>query len=222
MYLEGVSSIETVPTANGNGHYHVEQVFEPWKDWAPSQISHHGAICCEIAREWIVSMDHSAMGGDSSAVTGPRWLRQKFKWGASSFPIHWCEVVRRKVVDCGVHAALAFEVFSARNVKTFRVQVVQEFTEVATTQWSHSWNKGEALPWTKKNLIYHEGCAIATDGHNVKVWDPSAGWWIDPKASTGYGAVLAIRISGENLLDDLYLSWGPFKLAAGQWIPLKP
>lgn len=225
MYLEGVSSgAASAPAVGGNGHHQTEagRVFETWKDWPPSQISHHGGMCCEVAREWIISMDYSAMGGGSCSFTGPRWLRQKFKWGASSFPIHWCEVVKRKKLDCGVHAALAAEVFQARGVRTFRAQFVQEFTEVATTQWCHSWAGGDALPWTKKDLIYHEGCAIATDGNSIKVWDPSAGWWVDPKASSGYGAVLAVRISGDNLPEDLYLDWGKFKLAAGEWVQLKP
>jgi hypothetical protein len=215
MYLDAVSRIDFEPAVN-NFHKATE-VFEKWKDWRASEISHHGKSCCAIAREWIVATDFSQLGG-TSLLTGPRWLREKFNWGASSFPIFWCEAVRREKLDCGALAALAHEVFSARGVESFRVQMVQRFSEIATTQWSSSWSNGEQLRWTDKDLIYHEGCAIkAGGGAEIKVWDASAGWWVDAKAQDGYGALLAIRVAANEEKD---LEWGNYRIKADRWTKL--
>src|SRR5215213_16918 len=138
MYLDGVSNNFINTSMNGSAKTvespEKKSVFETWKDWHPSQISHHGALCCEIAREWITATDFSELNGDC-VFTGPRWLRQKFNWGASSFPIYWCEAVRRKTLDCGALAALAHEIFTARSVRSYRVQLIQKFSSVATNQW---------------------------------------------------------------------------------------
>ena len=227
MYLDAVKTINT--KTNGDGSPVIETtnftrptsapVFDKWKDWHASEISHHGAMCCEIAREWLTATDYSELASGGGITTGPRWLRQKFNWGASAFPIFWCEAVRKKTLDCGALAALAFEVFKARGVKSYRVQMVQRFSDVATKQWESSWNPGsEPLRWTQEDLIYHEGCAIDPnrDGE-IKIWDSSAGWWVDPASKDGYGALLAVRLSGFNLPQDARFAWGAHTINAEQW-----
>lgn len=220
MYLDAVNQTnETniIETTNGLGVAKAPaEVFEKWQDWHPSQISHHGQMCCEIAREWITATDFSELGG-GSLYAGPRWLRQKFNWGASSFPIYWCEAVRRHTLDCGALAALAHEVFTVRGVESYRVQLVQKFSQVATTQWSCSWSDGDAteLRWIDKDLIYHEGCAIAVGNGEIKVWDASAGWWVDPKTGNGYGSLVALRISANNARSPFV--WGDRRIIANQW-----
>ena len=225
MYLDAVKTINT--KTNGNGSHAVEPfyktseksqpVFDKWKDWHASEISHHGALCCEIAREWLTSTDYSELGG-SSPLTGPRWLRQKFKWGASTFPIFWCEAVRKHTLDCGALAALAFEIFKTRGIKSCRVQMVQRFSDVATSQWENSWNlNGEPLAWTNNDLIYHEGCAISLDNDEIKIWDASAGWWVDPNSKDGYGALLAVRLSNFNLPPNAVFQWGNHRIEACRW-----
>ena len=221
MYLDAVSKTLTETSVNGATKaveiIEKKTVFENWKDWQPSQISHHGKLCCEIAREWITATDFSELSGDC-VLTGPRWLRQKFNWGASRFPIYWCEAVRRKTLDCGALAALAQEVFTARGVGSCRVQLIQKFSSVATAQWTDSWSPfSEPLPWTKGDLIYHEGGAIDTGGRKIKVWDASAGWWVDSKPANGYGAVLAIRLSGFNLPAGEIFEWGEHTIKACEW-----
>ena len=223
MYSDAAKKQEII-NSDGNGFHKTGnttrsiEVFDKWQEWHASEISHHGKMCCEIAREWITATDFSELGG-ASVHTGPRWLRQKFNWGASSFPIYWCEAVRKKTLDCGALAALASEVFAARGVKTYRVQMVQRFSEVATNQWTSSWNeRGDSpLRWTKDDLIYHEGCAIAPVGGELKIWDASAGWWIDPNSKDGYGALLAIRLSSFELPSDVNFSWGKHMVNAYQW-----
>lgn len=211
---ESDSIIETRPTKK-----RTDEVFEKWKDWRASEISHHGKICCEIAREWLTATDFSELAGGEQIFTGPRWLRQRFKWGASTFPIFWCEAVRRDTLDCGALAALAHEVFKARAVKSWRVQMVQKFSALATSQWENSWNlNGEKLRWTHDDLIYHEGCAISPkDDGEIKIWDASAGWWVEPNSTDGYGALLAIRLSAFDLLPDAKFTWGNHSIDAWQW-----
>jgi hypothetical protein len=220
MYLDAVSrtkEVEIIET-NGHGFGQPEEVYEKWKHWEPSQISHHGTICCEIAREWITATDFSELSG-GCFFTGPRWLREKFNWGASSFPIYWCEAVRKKTLDCGALAALAHEVFTVRGVETLRAQLVQRFSMVATDQWSCSWseNGDTELRWIDHDLIYHEGCAIVTGDKEIKVWDASAGWWVDPKAGNGYGSLLAIRISDVTKSN---FKWGSKSIPVNRWVKI--
>jgi hypothetical protein len=221
MYLDAVNELtrsNSFPASGSPSRERIE-VFDKWKDWPASTISDHGQLCCASAREWITSTDFSALGG-SSVLTGPRWIRQKFKWGSSKFPIHWCEAVEKDTLDCGALAAIAYEVFESRGVTAYRVQMVQRFSEVATFQWAHSWENGAPLPWTNEDLIYHEGCAISTDGE-LKVWDASAGWWIDPRSTDGYGSLLALRLSAAGLRSDVTFSWGSHGVVPFEWITLK-
>jgi hypothetical protein len=219
MYLDAVNQTNETNIIETSHHIlpRPVEVFEKWADWHPSQISHHGQMCCEIAREWITATDFSELGGGST-YAGPRWLRQKFNWGASAFPIYWCEVVRRQTLDCGALAALAHEVFTVRGVKSFRVQLVQRFSQVATNQWSCSWRVDGDLPlrWIDKDLIYHEGCAITVGDGEIKVWDASAGWWVDSKTGDGYGSLLAIRVSATGGAPT-HLTWGNRLIIANQW-----
>lgn len=218
MYLDAVennmTSYEQSTFTGGNA-----SVFEKWSDWHPSQISHHGRICCEIAREWLTGTDRSELGS-ASVLSGPRWLRQKFKWGPSSFPIYWCEAVRKKTLDCGALAALAEEIYKNRGVRVLRAQMVQRFSDVATSQWSCSWNDGETLAWTNRDLIYHEGCAVVIRPGEVKIWDASAGWWTDPRSNDGYGSLLALRIAGGPYRPGEMFNWGGNRLVAGAWTEL--
>lgn len=237
MYLDAVNKINEINIikSDENGYHNGVattatiqlEVFEKWKDWHPSQISHHGRMCCEIAREWITSTDFSELVG-GSVLTGPRWLRQRFNWGASSFPIFWCEAVRKNTLDCGALAALAHEVFSVRGVKSFRAQLVQRFSQVATAQWSCSWsaNGDSELRWIDRDLIYHEGCAVLVgngkgnssgSSGEIKVWDASAGWWVDPKSGDGYGSLLAIRLTATGADASRKFKWGTHLMTANAW-----
>ena len=190
-------------------------VFNKWQDFPISRISHHGQMCCEIAREWLNAMDFSQLNSGSN-LTGPRWIRQKYNWGPTTWQIHWCEVVRQTSLDCGAQAALANEVFASRNVKSYPVQLVQEFSTDATNQWAHKWNGAETSDfWINENLIYHEGCAVKTGNENeIKLWDASAAWWINPKQSGGYGGLRAVRLFAD---DSTEFKWGEHRISANQW-----
>jgi hypothetical protein len=190
---------------------------EKWQNFPASAISHHGAACCQIAREWILAMDHSRLNG-GDRLTGPRWIRQKYNWGPTKWSLYWCEAVEKKTLDCGALASLAHEVFTARGVLSFPTQLIQQFNPEATAQWEKKWLDDEAsLHWLTDELIYHEGCAVVTDINRVKIWDASAGWWIDPKLTEGYGSLLAVRICAPPRLSNVGLNWGQHRLAPNQW-----
>lgn len=221
MFLDAVKKATQFDTEtlyeNGGDVKKADDVYAKWRDWHPSQISHHGGTCCEVSREWMTAMDFSELGG-GDVLTGPRWLRQKYNWGCSTFPIFWCEAVRKDTLDCGALAALAHEVFLNRNVKSIRAQLVQRFSKNSTEQWTKSWHDGNTpLAWTSEDTIYHEGCAVVLPDNNIKIWDASAGWWIDPKQRNGYGSLIALRLSAPSKSVDRAVNWGTHRIPTNQW-----
>ena len=281
MYLDAVNySTETEIGGTAASGRHKTEVFARWSDWPPSVISHHGEMCCEVAREWLTAMDFSELNG-AALTSGPRWLRARFKWGASSFPIYWCEAVERTTLDCGALAALTHEIFASRGVTSYRVQMVQRFSEDSARQWNNSWSEsGVPLNWIDGQMIYHEGCAIQVprsgdrsgivshlhaaksqlnsngnghkyngkvidfeqhridhqssaqlhenlscpavshlEGTQITIWDSSAGWWCDPCVTDGYGAIVALRVSGDH--GGLSFRWGRHVLRPDTWTGIK-
>lgn len=165
-----------------------------WEHFPFSVLSHHGSDCCETARQWVIAMDFAQLNG-GDLTSGPRWLRQTYEWGPSVWPLHWCEAVEAKVIDCGAHAALAHEAFQARGVTSFRAQFVQSYSPEAVAQWRCKWAEGKASDhWLDEDFIYHEGNAVLAGADEVKLWDGSAGCWINPRQAAGYGSLLAVRI----------------------------
>ena len=192
---------------------------ERWQHFPYSCFSHHGAACCEVAREWIIANDFSQLNG-GDLKTGPRWLRQKYEWGPSPWPMHWCEVVERDVIDCGAHAALAHEAFTARGVTAFRAQFVQRYSADATAQWRKKWGDEKVSDhWLTDDAIYHEGNALLVGEDEVKLWDASAGWWINARqAGGGYGSLAAVRIFADGQWGggDGF-RWGDHRIKPNMW-----
>lgn len=222
MFLDAARP-ETVDTVSFDGPRH-ESADHPlpyklWQAWEPTSISHHARECCEIAREWVASYDVSLLNG-ASPFTGPRWIVNRFKWGPVCYPIYWCEVLEKDELDCGVHAALAHEVFTGRDVKSFRVQLIQEYTKDAALQWHAVWSEEAAVTdWINENLIYHEACAVLLPSGNLKIWDPSAGWWIDSRATSGYGSPRAIRLTSSASNSGPFL-WQHHRISPDRWTVL--
>ena len=163
-------------------------------------------------------MDYAQLNG-GGLTSGPRWLRQKYRWGPSPWPIHWCEAVKRKTIDCGAHAALALEAFRARGVEAFPAQLVQRYSEEATEQWRGKW-RSEDVPchWLDAEHIYHEATALRIGEEEVKIWDASAGCWVTPRQSGGYGSLVAVRICAEGRLGGGDgLRWGERRLKPALW-----
>lgn len=190
---------------------------EKWREFPYSSLSHHGGRCCQIAREWVLSTDFSRLNG-GSPLTGPRWLRQKYTWGPSSWPMHWCDAVERKTLDCGALASLAHEVFTARGVRSFPAQFIQQYTGDATCHWRQKW-AGEdcSQHWIEGDLIYHEGCAVLTGADEIKLWDASAGWWVNPRQFGGYGGVLALKVYAPGGDAPAAFKWGTHLVEPNRW-----
>jgi hypothetical protein len=188
-----------------------------WDAWPASRLARHGAACCEAAREWVFAFDLSLLGS-ADALTGPRWLRHKFKWGPSPWPLHWCEAVRREALDCGALAALAREIFEARGVRAFPAQLVQQYTDDSARHWRRNWD-GEEIPsgWIRDELIYHEACAVLAAGDEIKVWDPTASWWVNPRQFGGYGSLLALRLLTDEAAPRAGFRWGAHRVAPNRW-----
>jgi hypothetical protein len=168
-----------------------------WQQFPYSVFSHHGEACCDIAREWVVAMDFALLNG-ADLASGPRWLRQRYKWGPSPWPMHWCDAVKRKVIDCGAHAALAHEVFTARGCTSFPAQLVQRYSADAVEQWREKWSEEEvSCHWLDGDHIYHEATALLAGEEDVKIWDSSSASWVNPQQAGGYGSLVAIRIFAE-------------------------
>jgi hypothetical protein len=192
-----------------------------WSDFPHSVLSHHGAACCEIARQWVVAMDFAQLNGADPA-SGPRWLRQKYAWGPSPWPMRWCEAVKRDTIDCGAHAAMALEVFAARGLAAFPAQLVQRYSEEATEQWRGKWEGDDvSCHWLDGDHIYHEATALLVGEDEVRIWDSSAGSWVDPRQAGGYGSLVAVRICapGQHGGGD-GLRWGDRRIKPGVWVQI--
>lgn len=220
MFLDAGNAVTIDDVVGGNGFHPArpDEVYDRWHDWLPTEILHHGSGCCEIARRWVLAMDTSARKGGSE-YSGPRWLRQLYEWGPTIYPAFWCEAVRESSIDCGIHAAIAFEVFSARGVKCYRMQIVQEFSPDATRQWRGLWEKELAgTDWLSGSMIYHE-CVARQKGTDIAVWDPSSGCWIERGTANGYGSIRAYKLHSGGGAEAL--SWNGESVVSDQWAALK-
>lgn len=188
-----------------------------WADAPVSILADHGDVCCQLAREWVRCMDFAQLNG-AGPFSGPRWLRERYKWGPSRWPLHWCEAVEADTIDCGAHAALAHEAFEARGVTCYRAQFIQEYDARATEQWRAIWRKKDvASSWLGDRYIYHEGNAILTGDQMMKLWDGSASSWINPMQSGGYGSLRAVRISSLDSSASGQMKWGGRQIMPDEW-----
>ena len=217
MYL-----VEDKPKAEAHGRERTVSPPAPsspggkWQTFPNSMVSHHGEACCAIAHEWLIAFDFAQLNG-GDRLSGPRWLREHSAWGPSAWPIHWCEVVDRKIVDCGAHAAMAHEVFLARGVRAFRAQFVQRYSTAAAASWRESWGRERVSDhWIDGEAIYHEGNAILVADDEVKLWDGSAGWWLNPRQAAGYGSLAAVRIAADGYPDGW--RWGERRIKPNEWV----
>ena len=195
---------------------------EKWREFPHSSLAHHGARCCDLAREWVTAFDFSQLGG-GSPLAGPRWLRHKYAWGPSPWPMHWCEAVGRETLDCGALASLAHEVFNARGVRSRPAQFIQQYTHDATRHWRQRWAGEDCTShWIENDLIYHEGNAVLTRGDEIKLWDASAGWWVNPRQFGGYGGVLALKVFAPAADAPAPFKWGAHLIEPNRWHELEP
>lgn len=187
-----------------------------WRYASPSSIAHHGTACCATAREWLFSTDHSQLNGEHKLM-GPRWLRKKYEWGPSQWPMTWCHAVEQDSLDCGALAAISSEIFTVRGVDCFPVQLIQRYSEDTTSHWSAKWTAHPASThWIQGELIYHEACGVRTRANEIRIWDPSAACWVNPKQFGGYGSILALRLT-TGATGAQTFSWEHHEIASKEW-----
>jgi hypothetical protein len=204
-----------------------EENYPQWMEHCCSSILHHERECCEKARLWFLAYARSMEGWASSQyeLRPPTWLSRMFTWGPSVWPISWCELVKEKVIDCGVFAALAREIFRAQGFQPHPAQVLLYYNESCTDHWKALWERGmknvdekklgDVFPWVGNQIVYHELCLLEMPDGTAKIYDSSWGHWFEPQPRIGYGGILAVRSECPRLLE-----WGDHVLSYGEWVNL--
>jgi hypothetical protein len=207
MSLDKVDSTET------------NALIERWKELRPTAILDHGKNCCRVVREWLSAMDRSLLV-NASLFCAPRWIRERYEWGPSRWPLYWCEIVELNTLDCGALAALTREVLADRGVIAFAVQLVQQFSEQDVHHWRERWmTAGQSVDWIAGTCVYHEACAVIVYENRIRIWDPTNNFWIYPGQSPGYEATLAARVIA-TVSDPSTLVWGNHQIALNRWMKI--
>jgi hypothetical protein len=99
------------------------------------------------------------------------------------------------------------------------VQLVQQYSKEATAHWNQQWQEDEASThWIREDIIYHEGCAVVLPDGELKLWDASAAWWMNPNQTSGYGSLAALRIHVPDARPGQKLQWGRHQITPNSWV----
>lgn len=182
----------------------------------PSCIAHHLDTCCQVARSWFVGTDKSSLIAQT-ASSMPVWIRERYQWGPSVWPMYWCQAISSETLDCGVLAALTRESLHARSVQVLPAQLIVWVTEQDCTHWSRIWqDKDIPCNWIVSPFLYHEVCAILSEsGNEIKLWNPSDNCWIDPNQAIGYWRPVALRVLAER---PTTVQWGNREVRMNDWM----
>ncbi len=195
----------------------IKLAIQKFDNYAPSTIFHHDNDCCTIAREWFRALDSSSLI-KNVIFSGPTWIRLRWKWGPSKWPLFWCQIPHTNILDCGALASLACEAFRQRGLEVFPVQLIQKFSEQDTQHWRRRWKeKGLSLNWISGSLVYHEACAVLSDRRQVRVWDPTDNVWIRPFHRHGYATTVAIQFNTQKSIVGM-LKWGDLSVTPDIWV----
>jgi hypothetical protein len=201
--------------------YKVDDPILQWQNSLPSALSHHGDTCCQLAKQWILSLDRSFLV-DKNAKRAPYWIRMQYEWGPNSWPLYWCEMVKKKAIDCGALAAVSREIFQSRGLNALPVQLIEEFASQDALQWQKKWtNEGYLANWILEPYVYHEACALVDADRRIMVWDPTDNAWNDPHQTQGYGSTQAIRVSAYGSAVVEPFIWGEYKIPPNMWFKLQ-
>lgn len=185
----------------------------PWANWSPSILSHHGEECCSTARAWFLAMNRSLWRGQG----GPGWIAQRFPWGPTRWPLHWCTAMDAEELDCGAHAALTLEAFRSRGIRAVPVQLVQRQESHHLPHFHGWWESGGAAPgWAGHGASYHEACATIVDGV-AEVWDATVNAWLSPDHTQGLRSIAAVRLGGPTPGGEEVL-WRGLRVRLGDWV----
>ena len=178
-----------------------EPHFTRWLEHPSSNILHHEQRCCEEARLWFLSYARSMEIGVAPQFEfkAPTWLSQLFEWGPSEWPISWCQVVREKIIDCGVFAALAREVFRAQGLEAHPAQALLSYNASCTGHWQEYWDQAKKKKkketsassslGSASQVVYHEICVLETRDGSARFYDSTWGHWYLPQARAGFNSL---------------------------------
>ena len=173
-------------------HLGLQSALDKFKSLTPTVISSHNSKCCHVARKWFTGLSkvHHAI----SSLPSP-WMKSTWEWGPLERPIHWCQIVKKTVLDCGTLSALTIESLAAVSQKSFSVQMVQMYSEDMVQDFEHMWRDEGGGYWTHQDLVYHECVAVINGNANcVKIWDPTVETFSDGSPTKGHDSIVAIKI----------------------------
>ena len=173
-------------------HLGLQSALDKFKSISPTFISAHDSGCCQLARKWFTGLSnvHHAI----SSLPSP-WMKSTWYWGPLERPIHWCQIVKKTVLDCGALSALTIESLAAVGQKSFSVQMVQMYSEDMVQDFEHMWRYEGGGYWTHQDLVYHECVALINgEANHIKVWDPTVETFSDGSPTQGHDSIVAIKI----------------------------
>jgi len=175
-----------------NHHLGLQSALDKFKSLSPTVISSHDSDCCRVGQKWFsgLSKVHNAI----SSLPSP-WMRSTWEWGPLERPIHWCQIVKKSVLDCGTLSALTIESLAAVGQKSFSVQMVQMYSEDMVQDFEHMWRDEGGGYWTHQDLVYHECVAVINgEANHIKVWDPTVETFSDGSPTQGHDSIVAIKV----------------------------
>jgi len=173
-------------------HLELQSALDKFKSLSPTVISSHDSDCCRVGQKWFsgLSKVHNAI----SSLPSP-WMRSTWEWGPLERPIHWCQIVKKSVLDCGTLSALTIESLAAVGQKSFSVQMVQMYSEDMVQDFEHMWRDEGGGYWTHQDLVYHECVAVINgEANHIKVWDPTVETFSDGSPTHGHDSIVAIKV----------------------------
>jgi hypothetical protein len=194
----------------------VERLLTGLADRPASTLSNHEARCCQAAQGWIGAMARSLAHG----AVGPSWVTARWRWGPGSWPLAWCEAVRRTELDCGALAHLAEAALQETGRSVVRVQLIESHSAEQCEQWAVRWQSvPEAPPWIWGSLVYHEAAGVLS-GEELRLWDPTDGRWRDPAGEAGKLRAIRLVRASEGSEPPDSLNWAGQTLQRGRWTTL--
>lgn len=183
-----------------------------------SRFTEHTRPCCAAAKAWLRMIDASNVL-PHQPLTGPSWVRRKFRWGPSVWPLYFCEAIQSEELDCGALSCIARFCFERRGIIAYPVQLIESFSPEAIAHWKRRW-PSDAQNWLGDESVYHEVVGVLIDDSQIRIWDPTDSVWLLPDQPQGYGAALSIKVESNGDAAD-ELRWGAHHLACDQWCRLR-
>jgi hypothetical protein len=177
----------------------------------PAELADHRRGCCALARTWLECLDSSFHRGRSASAP-PAWIPQRWTWGTTPHPLHWCEIPRAGSLDCGASAALGRELWSRRCPGVRAVQLVEHHA----TPTSARNRDGLPQPSAAGDLAYHEAVGREQDGC-LEIWDSTDSAWLPASRRGASTRTLSLRVCGRG---STILRWSGHPLDPGAWTVL--